>query len=108
MRLSWNDKLTIEKMLKQKYKAPAIARRIGCSTQAIYDEIKRGQVTIRDSELREITVYSPETSVARHEERVRHNREQPLKIGKDHALASWLVDMIGSKGYSPFSLTFIS
>ena len=101
MRLSWNDKLTIEKMLKQKYKAPAIARRIGCSTQAIYDEIKRGQVTIRDSELREITVYSPETSVARHEERVRHNREQPLKIGKDHALASWLVDMIGSKGYSP-------
>lgn len=101
MRLSWNDKLTIEKMLKQKYKAPAIARRIGCSTQAIYDEIKRGQVTIRDSELREITVYSPETSVARHEERVRHNREQPLKIGKDHALASWLVDMIGSQGYSP-------
>lgn len=101
MRLSWNDKLTIEKMLKQKYKAPAIARRIGCSTQAIYDEIKRGQVTIRDSELREITVYSPETSVARHEERVRHNREQPLKIGKDHALASWLVDMIGTQGYSP-------
>ncbi len=101
MRLSWNDKLTIEKMLKQKYKAPAIARRIGCSTQAIYDEIKRGQVTIRDSELREITVYSPETSVARHEERVRHNREQPLKIGKDHALANWLVDMIGSQGYSP-------
>ncbi len=101
MRLSWNDKLTIEKMLKQKYKAPAIARRIGCSTQAIYDEIKRGQVTIRDSELREITVYSPETSVARHEERVQHNREQPLKIGKDHALANWLVDMIGSQGYSP-------
>ncbi len=101
MRLSWNDKLTIEKMLKQKDKAPAIARRIGCSTQAIYDEIKRGQVTIRDSELREITVYSPETSVARHEERVQHNREQPLKIGKDHALANWLVDMIGSQGYSP-------
>lgn len=101
MRLSWNDKLTIEKMLKQKYKAPAIARRIGCSDQAIYDEIKRGQVTVRDTELREITVYSPETSVARHEERVRRNREQPLKIGHDHALARWLVEMIGDKGYSP-------
>ena len=101
MRLSWNDKLTIEKMLKQKYKAPAIARRIGCSDQAIYDEIKRGKVTIRDSELREIEVYSPEASMARHEERVRHNREQPLKIGHDHALARWLVDMIGEQGYSP-------
>ena len=46
MRLSWNDMLTIEKMLKQGYKAPAIARRIGCSDQAIYDEIKRGRVEI--------------------------------------------------------------
>lgn len=101
MRLSWNDKLIIEKMLKQKYKAPSIARRIGCSDQAVYDEIKRGQVTIRDSELREITVYSPEASLARHEERVRRNREQPLKIGHDHALARWLVDMIGEHGYSP-------
>ena len=26
-RLTWNDKLTIEKMLKQGYKAPSIARK---------------------------------------------------------------------------------
>lgn len=34
-RLTWNDKLTIEKMLKQGCKAPAIARYIGVSDQAI-------------------------------------------------------------------------
>lgn len=99
-RLTWNDKLTIEKMLKQGYKAPAIARKLGVHHSTIYDEIKRGQVEILDSELRPIMVYSPEMSEAKREES-RKNREKPLKIGNDHALAEWLVDMIGTKGYSP-------
>lgn len=99
-RLTWNDKLTIEKMLKQGYKAPAIARKLGVHHSTIYDEIKRGQVEILDSELRPITVYAPEMSEAKREES-RKNREKPLKIGNDHALAEWLVDMIGTKGYSP-------
>ena len=68
-RLTWNDKLHIEKMLKQGYKAPAIARKIGVSDQAIYDEIKRGRVEVLDSELRTKIVYSPEMSAARHEQR---------------------------------------
>ena len=99
-RLTWNDKLTIEKMLKQGYKAPAIARKLGVHHSTIYDEIKRGQVEILDSELRPVTVYAPEMSEAKKEES-RKNREKPLKIGNDHALAEWLVDMIGNKGYSP-------
>jgi len=99
-RLTWNDKLTIEKMLKQGYKAPAIARKLGVHHSTIYDEIKRGQVEILDSELRPVTVYAPEMSEAKREES-RKNREKPLKIGNDHALAEWLVDMIGAKGYSP-------
>lgn len=99
-RLTWNDKLTIEKMLKQGYKAPAIARKLGVHHSTIYDEIKRGAVEILDSELRPVTVYAPEMSEAKREES-RKNREKPLKIGNDHALAEWLVDMIGTKGYSP-------
>lgn len=99
-RLTWNDKLTIEKMLKQGYKAPAIARKLGVHHSTIYDEIKRGQVEILDSELRPVTVYAPEMSEAKREES-KKNREKPLKIGNDHALAEWLVDMIGTKGYSP-------
>ena len=100
MRLSWNDMLTIEKMLKQGYKAPAIARKIGCSDQAIYDEIKRGQVEILDSELRPVKVYSPEMSMSIREQGNK-NREKPLKIGNDHAMAAWIIEMISDKGYSP-------
>ena len=100
MRLSWNDMLTIEKMLKQGYKAPAIARKIGCSDQAIYDEIKRGQVEILDSELRPVKVYSPEMSMSIREQGNK-NREKPLKIGNDHAMAAWIIEMIADKGYSP-------
>ena len=37
--------------------------------------------------------------MAYHEKRVK-NMEKPLKIGKDHKLAKWLVDTI-SAGYSP-------
>lgn len=99
-RLTWNDKLEIEKMLKAGYKAPAIARKIGVSDQAIYDEIKRGAVEVLDSELRPYTTYAPEMSAARHEQR-KKNKEKPLKIGNDHKLAAWLVDMIGEQGYSP-------
>jgi len=100
MRLSWNDMLTIEKLLKKGCKAPAIARKIGCSDQAIYDEIKRGRVEILDSELEPKVVYSPEMSMAVRE-RGNKNREKPLKIGSDHALAAFLVDKIGEQGYSP-------
>ena len=57
-RLSWNDKLTIEKMLKQGYKAPAIARKLGVHHSTIYDEIKRGAVEILDSELRPSFLYA--------------------------------------------------
>ena len=100
MRLSWNDMLTIEKMLKQGYKAPAIARRIGCTTQAIYDEIKRGEVELLDSQLRAYKAYSPEMSMSKREQGNK-NRERPLKIGNDHAMAAWIIEMIAEKGYSP-------
>lgn len=100
MRLSWNDMLTIEKMLKKGYRPTAISRRIGCTTQAIYDEIRRGEVELLDSEPRPYKAYSPEMSMSRREQG-KKNRERPLKISKDHAMAAWIVKMIAEEGYSP-------
>ncbi|WP_455582556.1 IS30 family transposase [Dysosmobacter sp.] len=100
MRLSWNDRLDIEKLVKKGCKAPAIARKLGVHHSTIYDELKRGAVELLDSEYRTYTGYSPEVAEAKIEQGKR-NREKPLKIGHDHALASWLVDMIGTQGYSP-------
>jgi len=99
-RLTWNDKLTIEKMLKEKYSVPKIARFLGVHHSTIYDEIKRGQVEVLNSDLTTKIVYAPEMSQHRHEEAMK-NKEQPLKIGHDHALAKWLVDIIGEQNFSP-------
>lgn len=97
--LTWSDRLTIEKMLRQGYSKPQIARYLGVHHSTIYDECKRGAVDLVDSELRPYKSYSPEVSEAYHKRAVK-NMEKGLKIGKDHALARWLVDTI-SKGYSP-------
>lgn len=98
--LTWTDKLNIEKWLKQGMSKPQIARRLGVHHSTIYDECKRGEVELIDSELRPYKAYSPEASEDR-KEKQKFNREQPLKIGNDHALAEWLVDMIGNQHYSP-------
>lgn len=98
--LTWADKLTIEKLLKQGYSKPQIARFLGVHHSTIYDECRRGEVELIDSDLRPYKTYSPEMSEAKREES-KKNREQPLKIGYDHALASWLITMIGDEGYSP-------
>lgn len=99
-RLTWNDKLLIEKMLKQGYSKPQIARRLGVHHSTIYDEVKRGEVEVLNSDLTTRIVYSPEMSAVRHEA-ANKNKEQPLKIGHDHALAQWLIDVIGEQGFSP-------
>ncbi len=40
--LNYEDRKTIEKMLNQKEKITNIAKRIGCSRDTIYNELKRG------------------------------------------------------------------
>ena len=97
--LTWNDRLTIEKMLREGYSKPQIARYLGVHHSTVYDECKRGAVELVDSELRTYTTYSPEVAVAYHKRAVK-NMEKGLKIGKDHDLARWLVEKISS-GYSP-------
>lgn len=97
--LNWNDRLTIEKMLRDGYSKPKIARYLGVHHSTVYDECRRGEVELIDSELRPYKAYSPEVAEAYHERAVK-NMEKGLKIGKDHALAKWLVKTI-SGGYSP-------
>ena len=97
--LTWNDRLTIEKMLRQGYSKPQIARYLGVHHSTIYDECRKGEVELIDSELRPYKAYSPEAGRDYHQ-RAKKNMEKPLKIGKDRKLAEWLVDTIKG-GYSP-------
>lgn len=70
--LTWNDRLTIEKMLRQGYSKPQIARYLGVHHSTIYEECRRGAVELVDSELRTYTTYSPEMAVAYHERAVKN------------------------------------
>lgn len=79
--LTWNDRLTIEKMLREGYSKPQIARYLGVHHSTIYDECRRGEAELLNSDLTTRKVYSPEVAVAYHEKRVK-NMEKPLKIGK--------------------------
>ena len=47
--LTWNDRLTIEKMLRQGYSKPQIARYLGVHHSTIYEECKRGAAELVDS-----------------------------------------------------------
>lgn len=48
--LTWNDRLTIEKMLKVHTAKAKIAEALGVSVRTIYYEIKRGMCTQRNTD----------------------------------------------------------
>lgn len=98
--LDWNDRLTIEKMLREGYSKPQIARYLGVHHSTIYDECRRGETEVLNSDLTTRKVYSADVGRDYHLEK-KKNMAKPLKIGKDHALADWLVKTIGKKRYSP-------
>ena len=95
--LTWNDRLTIEKMLREGYSKPQIARYLGVHHSTVYDECRRGAVELKRSDLTTYISYSADVAKDYHLDR-KKNMEKPLKIGKDHRLARWLVKTI-SEGY---------
>lgn len=88
--LTWNDRLTIEKMLREGYSKPQIARYLGVHHSTVYDECRRGAVELKRSDLTTYISYSADVAKDYHLDR-KKNMEKPLKIGKDHRLARWLV-----------------
>ena len=73
--LTWNDRLIIEKMLKNGCSKPQIARYLGVHHSTIYEEVKRGEVELVDTELRPYKTYSPEKAELYHE-RKKKNMEK--------------------------------
>lgn len=86
-------------MLREGYSKPQIARYLGVHHSTVYDECRRGAVELKRSDLTTYISYSADVAKDYHLDR-KKNMEKPLKIGKDHRLARWLVKTI-SEGYSP-------
>lgn len=80
--LSWNDRLRIEAFLKCGKSVQEIADEIGVHRNTIYNELKRGRYTHRNSDWTEEERYSPDIAEAAYREHLAA-KGPDLKIGKD-------------------------
>ena len=98
--LTWNDRLKIEKGLKEGLKPLAIADRLHVHNTTIYRELKRGTYTHLNSDLTTEERYSPEIAQQRYEEHLKAKGGE-LKIGDDYELAEYIEKKIVEENYSP-------
>lgn len=98
--LSWHNRLKIDKMLKEGYKAQEIADALHVHNSTVYREIKRGLTVQRTSELVDREVYCPDTAQRKYEES-KSVHGPDLKIGNAHELAAYIEDKILNGHFSP-------
>ena len=98
--LTWNDRLTIEKMLKAGCSIVQISKALGVCRRTIYYEVKRGTCVQQTSEYEFVEVYSPDIA----EQKYRDNlsaKGAELKIGHDKAFADYIEKKIVDEHFSP-------
>ena len=91
---TWDQRLTLERMLKKGFTKAAIASALGKCERSIYYEINRGLCVQQTSGYEFIEVYCPEVAERRYREFLKE-KGRDLKIGKDHALARRLEELLG-------------
>ena len=98
--LTWNDRLKIEKALKQKMTVSEIAHILRVSRNTIYLELKRGEYTHQNHDYTFETRYSPDIAHTRYRQNLKE-KGPPLKIGSDHELVKYIENKILNENYSP-------
>lgn len=95
------ERAKIEVYLKEGKTKKYIAECVGVSERTIYREIKRGKITLRNSDYTEREEYCYDVAQRRYEENQK-KKEGYLKIGNNHDLANFIEDMIITKRVSPY------
>lgn len=98
--LTYTDRLRIEKMLKLKMSKQAIADVLRVHVSTIYREIKRGAYEHLNSDYTTETRYSPDIAQCKIDS-AKSAMGPDLKIGRDHALANFLENLMLNESYSP-------
>ncbi len=98
--LTWNDRLTLEKMLKAKCTKAAIAEALGVCIKTVYNEIKRGLCTQQTSDYIFEERYCPDVAERKYREHLR-DKGPDLKIGHDYAFVEFVERKIIDEQYSP-------
>ena len=97
---TWEQRLTLERMLAQGFSKADIARALGKCERSIYYEINRGLCTQRTYDYEFVERYSPEQAQRKYREYLAAKGPE-LKIGHDHAFARRLEELIAGQHFSP-------
>lgn len=98
--LQWNDRLTIERMLKEGFSKADIAKAVGKCERTIYYELERGKCKQMTSEYEFVERYCPEVAQRKYDEYLRA-KGPDLKIGHDHAFAHRVEELVIDQHFSP-------
>lgn len=97
--IKWEDRLTIERMLRIHTPVAKIAAALGKCKKTIYNEIERGMTTQQhDAEF--VEEYCADTAERKYQEHLRA-KGPAIKLGKDFAFAEYIEDQIINKRRSP-------
>lgn len=101
--LTERERYQIETLYREKYSVKAIADRLGRCKATIYNEIKRGTLTLIDDELREYRTYD---AYYAHEKAIKNSKEKgrPLKIGNDIEFVKHVESKILNDRFSPCAI----
>lgn len=94
------ERYQLEVLIDKKSKINEISELLKKNRVTIYREIKRGQITLLNSDLTEVKKYRGDVAQSDFETKVSH-RERSLKIGKDHELEEYIRKKIKRDKYSP-------
>lgn len=98
-----NERYKLEGFLDAGMKIKDIAELLGKCERTIYNEIKRGEITLRNTDYTERTVYQADVAQRKYEEN-RTYKGVGLKIGNDMAFVHHVEDMIINHKYSPYAI----
>lgn len=98
--LKWEDRLTLERMLKINTPKPKIAEALGVCVKTVYNEIARGMCEQITSELEHVQRYCADVAERKYQEHLRE-KGPDIKLGKDFAFAEYIEEQIIEKRGPP-------
>lgn len=101
--LTERERYQMEVLLKKKHKPKEIAETLGVCLATVYNEIKRGQVELLNSDLTIRKEYCADYAQMMYEKRQK-NKGTEYKGLHDEKLLSFIADMIIYKHYSPYAV----
>ena len=104
---TWEQRLTLERMIKKGFSKPRMAEALGKCERSIYYEIGRGMCEQITTDLEKVERYCPEVAERKYREALAE-KGPDLKIGHDFDLVKRLEELIVQQKFSPgAALAFI-